>query len=74
MILEPHFLFTTRLAKVIFNEKMLQFNFFFVILAMEFPAIILMIFFLLRAGRRITLLTLYIICGVALLGTMAIPT
>lgn len=45
-----------------------------IILAMEFPAIILMIFFLLRTGRRITLLTLYIICGVALLGTMAIPT
>ena len=49
-------------------------DFILLILGMEFPAIILMIFFLLRAGRRITLLTLYIICWVALLGSMEIPT
>ena len=78
MILEHLFLSTILLEKVCKNGKIqLQISNILdilLILGMEFPAIILMIFFLLRAGRRITLLTLYIICGVALLGTMAIPT
>ncbi len=43
------------------------------LLAMEFPAIVLVIVLLLKAGRRLTLLILYVICGVSLLGTMAIP-
>lgn len=39
---------------------------------MEFPSITLVIILLLRAGRRITLLSLYLICGLSLLGTMTI--
>ena len=41
--------------------------------AMEFPAIILVIVLLLKTGRRLTLLILYLICGFSLLATMAIP-
>ena len=44
-----------------------------IISAMEFPAIILVIILLLKAGRRLTLLILYLICGFSLLATMAIP-
>ena len=40
---------------------------------MEFPAGIMVIILLLRAGRRLTLLILYVICGLALLGTTIIP-
>jgi len=40
---------------------------------LEFPAILLVIFLLLRAGRRLTLLILYVICGFSLLGTLLIP-
>ena len=42
-------------------------------IGMEFPAGILVIIVLLRAGRRLTLLILYVICGSALLGTTLIP-
>ena len=42
------------------------------IAAMEFPAIILVIILLLKAGRRLTLLILYLTCSLALLSTMAV--
>ena len=74
MILAAHCLQSIALAKVNYEKTFQSIHFTnFISSAMEFPAIIIMIFFLLRAGRRITLLTLYVICGVALLGTWAIP-
>ena len=44
-----------------------------IISVMEFPACFLVIILLLKAGRRLTLLILYLICGFSLLATMAIP-
>jgi len=41
--------------------------------ALEFPSITLVIFLLLKAGRRITLMVFYTICGLSLILTMAIP-
>ena len=40
---------------------------------MEVPVICLLIVLLLKAGRRLTLLILELICGVALLAAVAIP-
>ena len=55
------------------NYYLMSHNCTVIISASEFPAIILVIILLLKAGRRLTLLILYLICGFSLLATMAIP-